>query len=53
MMAASRTLQIDSTGALGAHLMPEDEIKSYFPSRPDWPTLFRLKKEWQVSLRHC
>lgn len=33
-----------------AFLMPADEIESHLPSRPDWPRLFALKAEWEVSL---
>ncbi len=33
-----------------AFLMPADEIELFLPSRPDWPCLFALKKEWEVSL---
>lgn len=33
-----------------AFLMPADEIELLLPTRPDWPRLFELKKEWQVSL---
>lgn len=33
-----------------AFLMPEDDIRSELPDRADWPTLFKLKEKWQVSL---
>jgi Zn-dependent peptidase ImmA (M78 family)/transcriptional regulator with XRE-family HTH domain len=33
-----------------ALLMPADDIRPQLPSRVDWPTLFELKKQWQVSL---
>jgi len=33
-----------------AFLMPADEIEAFLPSRPDWPCLFTLKTEWEVSL---
>lgn len=31
-------------------LMPEQDIAELLPTRVDWPTMFRLKKQWQVSL---
>jgi Zn-dependent peptidase ImmA (M78 family)/transcriptional regulator with XRE-family HTH domain len=31
-------------------LMPASEIYDELPSRPDWATLFELKRRWQVSL---
>lgn len=31
-------------------LMPEALIRHELPTRADWPTLFKLKQEWQVSL---
>ena len=33
-----------------ALLMPRDPICSEMPNRVDWPTLFQLKRRWQVSL---
>jgi Zn-dependent peptidase ImmA (M78 family) len=33
-----------------AFLMPRDDIIDELPVRADWPTLFALKKRWQVSL---
>jgi Zn-dependent peptidase ImmA (M78 family) len=30
--------------------MPADDIIHELPSRADWPRLFDLKREWQVSL---
>lgn len=33
-----------------AFLMPADDIYDQLPSRADWPTLFELKRTWQVSL---
>jgi Zn-dependent peptidase ImmA (M78 family)/transcriptional regulator with XRE-family HTH domain len=33
-----------------AFLMPAKEIESLLPTSPDWPRLFALKKEWEVSL---
>ena len=33
-----------------AFLMPADDIRSELPTRADWPTLFELKKRWQVSI---
>ena len=33
-----------------AFLMPSGEIQSELPDRGDWPVLFPLKQEWQVSL---
>ena len=33
-----------------AFLMPAAEIEAFLPSRPDWPRLFALKTEWEVSL---
>jgi Zn-dependent peptidase ImmA (M78 family)/transcriptional regulator with XRE-family HTH domain len=31
-------------------LMPADDIREQLPARADWPTLFKLKQHWQVSL---
>jgi Zn-dependent peptidase ImmA (M78 family)/DNA-binding XRE family transcriptional regulator len=31
-------------------LMPREMIRKYLPERADWPTLFTLKQQWQVSL---
>ena len=31
-------------------LMPADEIRHELPARPDWPTLFSLKRRWHVSI---
>lgn len=33
-----------------AFLMPEEDIRDDLPARADWPTLFELKKRWQVSI---
>lgn len=33
-----------------AFLMPAEDIYDDLPTRPDWPTLFDLKRTWQVSL---
>ena len=33
-----------------AFLMPADEIRDQLPTTVDWPTLFELKRHWQVSL---
>jgi Zn-dependent peptidase ImmA (M78 family)/DNA-binding XRE family transcriptional regulator len=33
-----------------AFLMPEEDIADELPTRADWPVLFGLKREWQVSL---
>ena len=33
-----------------AFLMPADDIRDELPARADWPTLFELKKRWQVSI---
>lgn len=33
-----------------AFLMPEQDIRDDLPARADWPTLFELKKRWQVSI---
>lgn len=33
-----------------AFLMPESDIADELPTRADWPTLFELKRKWQVSL---
>jgi Zn-dependent peptidase ImmA (M78 family)/transcriptional regulator with XRE-family HTH domain len=33
-----------------AFLMPADDIAQELPTRADWPTLFDLKRKWQVSL---
>jgi len=33
-----------------AFLMPAGDIFDQLPSRADWPTLFELKRTWQVSL---
>ncbi len=33
-----------------ALLMPADEIRNQLPSTVDWPKLFELKRQWQVSL---
>ncbi|WP_405141982.1 XRE family transcriptional regulator [Sphaerisporangium sp. NBC_01403] len=33
-----------------AFLMPADEIHDQLPTTVDWPTLFGLKRHWQVSL---
>ncbi|TDT95566.1 Zn-dependent peptidase ImmA (M78 family) [Streptomyces sp. 846.5] len=33
-----------------AFLMPADDIHDLLPTSVDWPTLFELKREWQVSL---
>lgn len=31
-------------------LMPEEEIRDQLPTTVDWPRLFELKQQWQVSL---
>lgn len=31
-------------------LMPATDIREQLPARADWPTLFKLKQYWQVSL---
>ncbi len=31
-------------------LMPATDIRGQLPTRADWPTLFKLKQYWQVSL---
>jgi Zn-dependent peptidase ImmA (M78 family)/transcriptional regulator with XRE-family HTH domain len=31
-------------------LMPGADIRAQLPARADWPTLFKLKQRWQVSL---
>ena len=33
-----------------AFLLPEADVRHELPERADWPTLFRLKLKWQVSL---
>jgi Zn-dependent peptidase ImmA (M78 family)/transcriptional regulator with XRE-family HTH domain len=33
-----------------AFLMPEDEIREQLPTTVNWPALFKLKQQWQVSL---
>ena len=33
-----------------AFLMPSEDIYSDLPDRADWPTLFALKQEWEVSI---
>lgn len=33
-----------------AFLMPATDIEEQLPTRPDWPRLFALKTEWEVSL---
>lgn len=33
-----------------AFLMPREDIIEELPSRADWPTLFALKRKWQVSI---
>jgi Zn-dependent peptidase ImmA (M78 family)/transcriptional regulator with XRE-family HTH domain len=33
-----------------AFLMPADEIRDQLPTSVDWPRLFELKRQWQVSL---
>lgn len=33
-----------------AFLMPSDDIYDQLPHRPEWPQLFTLKRQWQVSL---
>ena len=33
-----------------AFLMPRDDIFDALPSKADWPLLFKLKQEWQVSI---
>jgi Zn-dependent peptidase ImmA (M78 family)/transcriptional regulator with XRE-family HTH domain len=33
-----------------ALLMPRDDIYSQLPERADWPLLFEMKHDWQVSL---
>lgn len=33
-----------------AFLMPADQISNQLPQTVDWPTLFELKGQWQVSL---
>jgi Zn-dependent peptidase ImmA (M78 family)/DNA-binding XRE family transcriptional regulator len=33
-----------------AFLMPADDIRDELPTHADWPTLFDLKRRWQVSL---
>jgi Zn-dependent peptidase ImmA (M78 family)/DNA-binding XRE family transcriptional regulator len=33
-----------------AFLMPAEDIRDELPDRADWPVLFQLKQEWQVSL---
>ena len=33
-----------------AFLMPAEDILDELPERADWPVLFQLKQEWQVSL---
>jgi Zn-dependent peptidase ImmA (M78 family) len=33
-----------------AFLMPEQDIAGELPDRVDWPRLFELKRQWQVSL---
>jgi Zn-dependent peptidase ImmA (M78 family)/transcriptional regulator with XRE-family HTH domain len=33
-----------------AFLMPAEEIRDQLPTTVDWPTLFELKRYWQVSL---
>ena len=33
-----------------ALLMPRDDIYAQLPARADWPLLFELKRQWQVSL---
>jgi Zn-dependent peptidase ImmA (M78 family)/transcriptional regulator with XRE-family HTH domain len=33
-----------------AFLMPAEDICDELPTRADWPVLFQLKQEWQVSL---
>lgn len=37
-------------GFAAAFLMPKQDIASQLPPRPDWPRLFSLKRQWQVSL---
>jgi Zn-dependent peptidase ImmA (M78 family)/transcriptional regulator with XRE-family HTH domain len=31
-------------------LMPAEDVHDELPARADWPTLFELKRKWQVSL---
>jgi len=37
-------------GFAAAFLMPRDQIYRELPQRVDWPSLFQLKRRWQVSL---
>jgi Zn-dependent peptidase ImmA (M78 family) len=45
-----KEVEKQADGFAAAFLMPREDIFDDLPTRGDWPTLFELKRRWQVSI---